>query len=722
MRALSLVVAAVVSGAFLVRAEAPVPSAPASPAARPTPPIECQPCPLQPPPLPTPAAPDDPTLPPLPKQSPRNASYTIEARLDPERHTIQGSLVLEWRNTTGQPQATFPFHLYWNAFRNSLSTSARGEGRRSARVRGERRDTRGFGYIQVASVRQQGEGGEADLTPSLRYVHPDDPNADDRTVAEVTTPAPVPPEATTRFKVDWTAQMPYGDVGRAGWVHDYHFVAQWFPKIGVWWRGAWNAHEFHPFSEFFSDYGVYDVQLTVPQGFVVGATGSMQTARDNADGTRTFRFHQDDVHDFTWVTSRRLVERLDRFEEAGYPPVDIRLLVQPEHAHLAARYIAATKISLRSYGAWSAPYPYPGVTVVDPAWNSASGGMEYPTLFTGGTALFAPAALQSPEGVTIHECGHQFWYGLVGTNEFEEAWLDEGFNSYHDEKAAQIALGPQGFGKRYFGPLASGRGTRAPWPVVAPDVWIRRGDSQLAALRKFGALDEMARRSWDYRSADSYTVNSYDKPALSLQTLEGLVGDDTMTRILRTYARRYRFAHPTSADFIGVVNEVTGADYRWFFDQTWYSSEQCDYAIRVKNERVRDLAGYKEGPDGRLVLVPPSPPPRNKDEGPFESEVIVERRGGVRLPVEISVQFADGRIVYERWDGQYRWARFRYQGAVKVHRADVDPYGKIALDVDPGNNSWVDDNARVARRAASKWAMRWMFWLQNLLELQTLLG
>ena len=120
MRALSLVGAAVVSMALFVRAE--------------TPPIGCDPCPVAPPPLPAPAAADDPTLPPLPAQSPRNANYTIDARLDAERHTIQGSLVLEWRNTTGQPQSALPFHLYWNAFRNTRSTSARGEGRRAARV------------------------------------------------------------------------------------------------------------------------------------------------------------------------------------------------------------------------------------------------------------------------------------------------------------------------------------------------------------------------------------------------------------------------------------------------------------------------------------------------------------------------------------------------------------------------------------------------------------
>jgi len=194
-----------------------------------------------------------------------------------------------------------------------------------------------------------------------------------------------------------------------------------------------------------------------------------------------------------------------------------------------------------------------------------------------------------------------------------------------------------------------------------------------------------------------------------------------MTRILRTYALRYRFAHPTTEDFIAVVNEVAGQDYRWFFDQTWFSAEECDYAVTVRNSPSRALAGYTEGPDGRPALVPPA-----RDRGPgaakeqFDSEVVVRRLGGVRLPVEVRVAFADGSVKYETWDGQYRWTRFRYPGA-KVRAADVDPFGKIALDIDPANNSWAD-NAPIAQRAASKWAMRWMFWLQNFLELHTLLG
>ena len=140
-------------------------------------------------------------------------------------------------------------------------------------------------------------------------------------------------------------------------MHDYHFIAQWFPKIGVFWKGAWNAHQFHATTEFFSDFGVYDVALTVPDGFVVGATGALRETRDERGRHRTLRFYQEDVHDFAWTASRRFLDKQGRFEAPGYPPVGIRLLLQPEHAGLAERYIEATRVALEGYGAWSAPYP-----------------------------------------------------------------------------------------------------------------------------------------------------------------------------------------------------------------------------------------------------------------------------------------------------------------------------------------------------------------------------
>ena len=675
-------------------------------------------------PLPPVAGKDAPGLPPLPETSPRNASYSIDARLDPEKRTIAGSLVLEWRNTSGQSLASFPFHLYWNAFRNNRSTASRGEGRRAPDHPGH--EARSFGWIQVKTIRRlastpatdgapAAESAGEDLTPTLRYLH-EDANADDRTVFEVSTRQAVAPNEAVRFRIEWDALLPHGSVGRAGWVHDYHFVVQWFPKIGVFWKGAWNAHPFYPWTEFFADFGVYDVRLTLPRGFVVGATGRLEERRDNGDGSETFRFVQQDVHDFAWTASRRFLERRARFDDPGYPPVEIRLLLQPEHAQLGARYLEATKIALRDYGTWSAPYPYPQLTVVDPAWGSASGGMEYPTLFTGGTQLFAPPELHSPEGVTVHEAGHQFWYGLVANNEFEEAWLDEGFNTYMTSKALAHSLGPPAWGRSFSGG-DYGRGAHTGFPFVAREARIPRGADRLAGLRSGGEADVMARPGWTYRDAGSYGLNSYGKPALVLQTLEGLLGEETMLRVLRTYARRFRFAHPTTADFIATVNEVTGQDWRWFFEQTFFSSSLCDYGVEVEKRPLRAAAGWLEGRGGKLEL---RLAPQREDEAAGGSRVTIVRHGEVLMPVELRVELEDGRVINERWDGRDRWRRFEYPGA-KVVRAVVDPERKLAIDVDPVNNEWIASDGPAAR-AATKWAARFLLWLQAFLELNTVLG
>jgi hypothetical protein len=191
--------------------------------------------------------------------------------------------------------------------------------------------------------------------------------------------------------------------------------------------------------------------------------------------------------------------------------------------------------------------------------------------------------------------------------------------------------------------------------------------------------------------------------------------------VLRTYARRYRFAHPTTADFVVTVNEVTGQDWSGFFEETFFSADLCDYAVEVSSEPVRRPAGWLEGRDGRLELEAPARQERRGEEaGPFESRVTLVRHGEVVLPVELRVDFADGRTVTERWDGRDRWARYRYEGA-KVVRAMVDPGRRIAIDVSPSNNEYLADE-RPARRAATRWAARYLLWLQDLLELHAVVG
>ena len=230
--------------------------------------------------------------------SPRIANYRINARYDGIAHTITGHEALTWRNTTREPAVDLYFHLYLNAFANSHSSFMRGGD--DAWVDWLRLHPNGWGYIMVNAVRV----GGTDLTPHMQFVHPDDDNLDDRTVVRVPLDKPLRPGATVEVDIDFVAQLPR-IFARTGYAGPFTFVAQWFPKIGVYQDGAWNCHQYHSTTEFFADFGVYDVTLTVPQSGVVGATGTQRERHDNGDGTQTLHFVAEDVHDFAWAIDPR---------------------------------------------------------------------------------------------------------------------------------------------------------------------------------------------------------------------------------------------------------------------------------------------------------------------------------------------------------------------------------------------------------------------------------
>ncbi|HEV3142005.1 MAG TPA: M1 family metallopeptidase, partial [Vicinamibacterales bacterium] len=419
-----------------------------------------------------------------PPLSPRNASYTIAARLEPSTHTIAATETIVWRNITGTTATELQFHLYWNAWKNDRSTFMRERAVGGGGAAPESDRSR----IDVTSIRLIGPSA-ADLTSAQRFIAPDDGNDADQTVMAVALPQPIGPDGSATVQIAWTAHVPR-TFARTGVIGSFYFIAQWFPKLGVLQDEGWNCHQFHASTEFFSDYGSYDVSLTVPRGWIVGATGVERERRD-ADGGTTHHFYQDDVHDFAWTTSPDLVERTAQFTHATLPPVAMRLLLQPEHLAQADRHFDATRTTLKYYGEWYGAYPYGHITIVDPAFQSGAGGMEYPTLFTAGTRWLAPRLVARPEGVTVHEAGHQFWYGIVGNNEFEDAWMDEGLNQFSTARALAAAATPDFYEQRYFGGFV---------PFVFPDMPLSRevDENGLSSYRASAKRDEQSTPSFRY--------------------------------------------------------------------------------------------------------------------------------------------------------------------------------------------------------------------------------
>lgn len=609
-------------------------------------------------------------------RSPRNASYRIQVNLNPRTRTLTATENITWRNITANPTSELQFHVYWNAWIDTSSTWMR----ETMRTRGVHRPPDDFAQVTIGGISDDSVlmGDPAsDLTSKIRYIAPDDGNTDDRTVMVVPLPRPVQPGETIQVSVGWTARVPR-TFDRTGTIGNYYFIAQWFPKLGVLEDTGWNCHQFHSMTEFFSDYGVYDVTIRVPKGWVVGATGLERNAVDEG-ATVLHHFVAEDVHDFAWTTSPDFVVRTARFEEAGLPPVDMRLLIQPEHLSQAERHFAATRSALRRYGTWFGAYPYGYITIVDPAWQSDTGGMEYPTLFTAGTQWLISRSVtaSTPEEVVVHEAGHQFWYGIVGTNEFEHAWMDEGINTYATARALSADYPDSVYDRYYFGGFI-------PWTFT--DVrYPRETDfNRLWDYRRGATEDTLSSLSYRERP-ETVRFLAYDKPAVWLNTLERWLGWPSVQKALSTSFGEGAFHHPDPSVVLTNLQNSTDRDLSRFLDQTYRQSAVFDYSV----------AGLAASPRS----------------GQQESRVLVRRLGDGVFPVDVKVTFENGDELIEHWNGEARWREYTYLRPTAVRSAVVDPDRVLLLDTNFTNNSRTREPR--TEPAARKWTLKWMVWLQD---------
>ena len=633
--------------------------------------------------------------------SPRNANYDMDVKLDTEKKTIDGQMKLTWQNISQDTITELQFHLYLNAFKNTKTTFMKESG---GRFRGDEAgsDEVSWGYIDIKDLKiKDGEN----LTGKIEFIQPDDGNKDDQTVIRVplSDSIGIMPGQTITILCKFESKLPK-IFARTGFVGNYFFAGQWFPKIAVYepegmryaTKGAWNCHQFHANSEFYADFGVYNVNITVPSDYVVGATG--QVINEKTTGReKTYKYHAEDVIDFAWTASQKYVDLRDEWEN-----VQIRLLLQPEHKDQAERHFTSIKVALEYFQKHLGKYPYPNITIVDPPIHGmGSGGMEYPTLITAGSVAWMPEGIKMTEMVTIHEFGHQFFMGILAINEFEEAWMDEGMNSYFETRILDEAYGKN--------------------TSVLDFAGFRIGDTEMQRTgythSDYRNIAESYRYAWEYKHG-GYGMNSYNKPATFLNTLHGLVGDDCMDDIMKTYYQRWKFKHPSSKDFIAVASEIVtkhhkekfGKNLNWFFEQVLYSSQICDYKLhKIYNTEIRKAQGIFDL-DGQKVSGDKMSGDSTKK---YESKVRVKREGEVIMPVEVLIRFADGQEITKTWSGKERSYEFKFYTNSKVVSAQIDPNYKVLIDVNLANNS---KQYKPNTNPIWKYTVKFLFWLQNIIQ------
>lgn len=637
------------------------------------------------------------------------ANYVIEARVedappseidDGEHKMLTGSLTLTWTNRSGQSAADMWFHLYLNAYANNRSlhlTESKGL------LRGFKM-TRGYGWQEVKRLTVDG----VDLTEAITFRVPRGGAMFDRTLFSVDLPAPVPDGGQAEVVIEWESRLPRVR-RRTGTKDDFIFLSHWFPKLAVFeGERGWRAHSFHMNTEFYADYGTYDVTLDLGAEYAGKVAGSgVRAGEPRVDGDRVVtrflapspedREAMDEalagtpgaarpvrVHGFAWTAdpdyevfertfkwdewAARYGDAVDEAARAFGKPAEelagrdvlIRVMVHPEHADQAERHWRATAATLFFYGLWYGTYPYAELTAVDPAWGArGAGGMEYPTIFTCGSRMFTEPSMYTPESVTVHEAGHQFWYGLVGNNEPEAAWLDEGFNSFSDSETLWREYGPRIATTSYSRLPVRGRAPvplpggspvadtvalkrfQAPnpirfaldeaerklpenWSWLAPRTLSMRPlafEGPVAFWRDLPGLtfveeesdprwgdrsgylrdpdsDPIETNVWDYVDGRSYGTNSYPRTAVALRSLQAVVGREPFLRGMRKFSLDWRYRHPYPEDFYLAFQDGADRQLQWYFDAVFRGTDTIDWSVQVRQTKEPESEGWFRCEDG----------------------------------------------------------------------------------------------------------------------------
>jgi hypothetical protein len=672
--------------------------------------------------------------------------YWIDARLDERAHEIHGTLRLAWRNATTRTVDRLPFHLYMNAFRaedTAWMADARGK------HRGQKFERDRWGYVDVTRVERvahdPGQGALAlehvpaeNRRTALRFAEDADP-----TTMSVSLDAPLEPGASIVLELEFTTRLPQV-FARTGYQGDFHMAGQWFPKIGVLEeQGGWQAHTFGLFSEFYADFGDYEVFLDVPESYVVGATGIEVAELGAESGRKRLHYRAQMVHDFAWVADPNFVEHWGE-----YDGIRIRQLIQPEHVDDAQAHLDVQIAALASMEARFGPYPWSTITIVHaPAGADGAGGMEYPTLYTTSDIEmpeWMPAWLlrERVSGLftSVHEFGHQYFQGLFASNEHAQPWLDEGINTTSNQLVYWDAYGED------------------PWLVALLGHELTTKDLLLLSLLGGGARDPIDQAADRFDPlVGSYGTVTYQKTAAVMLTLRELCGREPWDRAFARYSEAARFRHPTGEQLERIlVEEIGGADGRLALvgdggpETVWLDVQQyLDHGLRgsavaefellqVGNRPMLGDAGWHRVAEGEPLPPEPSqgvaaaeqaladvlgrPPPHGPngwsltpapkgwprsaaslEDDEVEGFVIVARRSSFRVPVEVLVEFADGESTTVVWDGQADHHRFEFPGR-RVARAVVDP--RTLLLIEPrklDNARWANGKSDKPEEPLSRW-------------------
>lgn len=491
----------------------------------------------------------------------QQVNYKIDVTLNDADNTLDGYVKMDYFNNSPDTLFFIWIHLWPNAYKNDRTAFSDQELENgSTGFYFSDNDKRG--YINRLNFRVNTVNSKTEDHPQ----HQD--------IVKLLLPAPLPPKSSCKIETPFHVKLPY-NFSRGGHIDQSYQITQWYPKPAVYDKKGWHPIPYLNQGEFYSEFGNYEVQITLPENYVVAATGNLQEqgekdwlkkrkvfykdeapkkkkgtlkskeektqAVPSAKQTKTLHYLQNNVHDFAWFADKTFSVKTDNLQLPSGKIITVAVFYFAEHEKEWANSVASTKQAILTKSKWVGEYPYDVVSIVDNA-APTPGGMEYPTI----TLLNSGGSEAGLERVINHEVGHNWFYGILGTNERDHAWMDEGMNTFYDRRYA--ALNYNAKDGNMFVPKA--KWIRNKFPEYPEKTLLQ----EMVKIKK----DQPINTTSEKFSLLNYDLSSYEKAGEWMQLLENQLSKEIFDSCIKTYYQRWAFKHPYPEDFKKTMEETSG--------------------------------------------------------------------------------------------------------------------------------------------------------------------
>ncbi|MBI4946220.1 MAG: M1 family metallopeptidase [Bacteroidetes bacterium] len=567
----------------------------------------------------------------------QEVKYKINVKLDDIKHEFAADESMEYINNSPDELSFIWFHLWPNGYKNNntpLGKQLIEEGNRNFYF-AEAKDR---GYIDGLDFKVNDQPVKMEYGTSID-------------MCKIYLNEPLKPGGKITITTPFHVKIPIGVFSRLGHIGQQYQITQWYPKPAVYDKYGWHPIPYLNQGEFYSEFGSFDVFITIPKNYVVGATGDLvdgeaetewlskkaeetnemtriprdTTFQPSSSEIKTLHYHQEKVHDFAWFADKRYyVTKAEVELPYSKRKVTTWAMFTGTEARIwknSAQYVAD---AIYYYSKWNGDYPYNHATAVDGAL-SAGGGMEYPNI----TVIGKTDDTLMLDRVIAHEVGHNWFYGMLGSNEREHAWMDEGINSFNENRYMDTKYPPE---KTGIVSTLQMQGINIGKLLGVEDL----SEKYLFDLGyRFNAVQKLD-QPVDITSSEYTTTNYgtivYGRTAILFDYLRAYLGDTVFDKCAQKYFEDWKFKHPYPEDVKQVYEEVSGKKLSWFFDDMIPTTKQIDYKICSAK-----LGDRMIGSEPRLEISPN-----------FFTSIKVKNKGKISSPFSISA-VKDGKVIFTQW-------------------------------------------------------------------------